>query len=66
MLIDRWIAPGAITSGIAGVEPKKSLVVWCGIVGSDWECVYQTLGDCEKWMRPEGQMCAPNPRGNEE
>jgi hypothetical protein len=39
---------------------------WCGIVGSDWECVYQTLPDCERWMRPEGQMCAPNPRGEEE
>jgi hypothetical protein len=38
---------------------------WCGDVDGSKECVYNTVAECERWMRPEGHLCLPNPRGGE-
>jgi hypothetical protein len=59
------IALTATPAAIAQMTPETNQP-WCGVVDSDWECVYATLADCEQSMLPEGQECAPNPRSKEE
>jgi hypothetical protein len=53
-----------VPAAVAQTTPETNRP-WCGIVDGDWECVYATLADCERWMQPERQACAPNPRSRE-
>jgi hypothetical protein len=49
------------TAPRAMAQTPATSLPWCGIVDGDLDCVYPTLQECERWMRPEGQECAPNP-----
>ena len=48
-----------------GAKAEPTNLPWCGDVDGSKECIYPTLDECERWMRPEGHLCMPNPRGGE-
>ena len=65
----RTMIPGAALTVFAlfasPVADAETNLPWCGDVDGSKECIYPTLDDCERWMRPEGHLCMPNPRGGE-
>jgi hypothetical protein len=68
----RAIVPAAALTALAlmtmppvGVQAEPVNLPWCGDVDGSNECIYPTLDECERWMRPEGHLCVPNPRGGE-
>jgi hypothetical protein len=59
------LALGLVTAPAAVGQTSEVNRPWCGDVDGSRECVYATLEECERWMRPEGHLCTPNPRGGE-
>ena len=59
------MALALVTTSAAGANAEPIDLPWCGDVDGSKECVYPTLEECERWMRPEGHLCMPNPRGGE-
>lgn len=37
---------------------------WCGDADGVTQCSYASLAECQKWRRPEGSLCVPNPRND--
>lgn len=60
------LAISTAVPSMAMAQTRATNLPWCGIVDGDWECVYPTQQECVRWMQPEGQACAPNPRAQEE
>jgi hypothetical protein len=48
--------------GAASAQTAQVRQPWCGVVDGARNCVYPTLAECEKWMRPDGGECVPDPR----
>jgi hypothetical protein len=72
MTIQKTLSAAALLALSLAVAPtamaqtRETNLPWCGIVDGSWECVYPTLQDCERWMQPERQACAPSPRSQKQ
>jgi hypothetical protein len=55
-----WATPSLAQTS----ETRATSEPWCIIGGGAMSCLYRTLPECARVMRPQGGECVPNPNVN--